>query len=75
MIDTLHGLEELGWVERKVYATKVRRVEYFLAAKYEQHVRRAVAIASREETRPPNVTSSRGPTPLPPIEVLREDCP
>jgi DNA-binding HxlR family transcriptional regulator len=56
LIETLHGLEELSWIERTVYATKVRKVEYFLAVKYDQDIRRAIAIVSRGEAGPPNIT-------------------
>ena len=48
LIDTLHGLEELGWIERHEYPTKLRRVEYSLTPKCEQDVRRAIAVASRD---------------------------
>lgn len=48
LIDTLHGLEELGWIERHEYSFKLKRVEYSLTAEREQDVRRAAAIASRE---------------------------
>lgn len=53
LIDTLHGLEELGWVERREYPTKVRRVDYSLKPTCEQDVRRAIAIALREAAGPP----------------------
>ncbi len=46
LIDTLHGLEELGWIARREYATKLRKVEYSLTAKREADVRRAISIAS-----------------------------
>jgi hypothetical protein len=55
LIDTLRGLEELGWVERREYPTKVRRVDYSLKPTCEQDVRRAISIASREAAAiPPN---------------------
>jgi DNA-binding HxlR family transcriptional regulator len=48
LIDTFHGLEEIGWIERQEYSTKLRKVEYSLTPKCEQDVRRAIAIASNE---------------------------
>ena len=48
LIDTLHGLEELGWIARKEYPTKLKRVEYSLTPKCKEDVRRAVAIASSQ---------------------------
>jgi DNA-binding HxlR family transcriptional regulator len=48
LIDTLHGLERLGWIERQEYPTKLRKVEYSLTPKCEQDFRRAIAIASSE---------------------------
>lgn len=51
LIDTLHGLEELGWIERQEYPTKLKRVEYSLAAKCEKDVRRAVSTALSETER------------------------
>lgn len=50
LIDTLHGLEELRWIERREYPTKIKRVEYSLTAKCEQEVRRAIATASSESS-------------------------
>ena len=49
LIDTLHGLEQLGWIERQEYPSKLKRVEYSLTAKRETDVRRAISIASNEE--------------------------
>jgi DNA-binding HxlR family transcriptional regulator len=48
LIDTLHGLEGLGWIGRQEFPAKLRRVEYSLTRKCEQDVRRAIAIASSE---------------------------
>lgn len=48
LIDALHGLEELGWIERQEYPSKLKRVEYSLTAKCEQDVRRAIAVASSD---------------------------
>lgn len=48
LIDTLHGLEELGWIERKEYPSKLKRVEYSLTTKCEPDVRRAISIASNK---------------------------
>lgn len=48
LIDALHRLEELGWIERRQYATKLKKVEYSLATRWEQDLRRIVAIASNE---------------------------
>lgn len=48
LIDTLHGLGELGWIERQEYPSKLKRVEYSLKTKCGEHVRRAIAIASNE---------------------------
>lgn len=48
LIDTLHGLEELGWIERQEYPAKLKRVEYSLTARREQDVRRAIALASSD---------------------------
>jgi DNA-binding HxlR family transcriptional regulator len=48
LIDTLHGLEGLGGIERQEFPTKLRRVEYSLTESCEHDVRRAVAIASSE---------------------------
>ena len=48
LIDTLHELEELGWIERQEYLSKIKRVEYSLTAKCEQEVRRAISIATNE---------------------------
>lgn len=48
LIDTLRGLEQLGWIKRQDYPSKLKRVEYSLAGKCEQEIRRAVSIASRE---------------------------
>lgn len=47
LVDVLHGLIELGWLERREYLSKLKRVEYSLAMNCEQNVRRAVAIATR----------------------------
>lgn len=48
LIDTLHGLEGLGWIERQEFPTRLRKVEYSFTSKSEQDVRRAIAIASSE---------------------------
>ena len=48
LIDTLHGLEEVGWIIRQEYPTRLKRVEYSLTPKCEEDVRRAIAIASSE---------------------------
>lgn len=48
LIDTLHGLEGLGWIERQEFSTRLRKVSYSLTSKCEQDVRRAIAIALRE---------------------------
>lgn len=53
LIDTLHGLEVLGWIERQEFPTKLRKVEYSLTPKCEQEVRRAIAVASSDATGPP----------------------
>lgn len=58
LIDTLRGLEELGWIARKEYPTKLRRVEYSLAAQCEQDVRRALTIASSESAGSPPESAS-----------------
>lgn len=54
LIDALHGLEEVGWIERQEYPSKLKRVEYSLKAKCEQNVRRAIAIASSEAASTPS---------------------
>jgi DNA-binding HxlR family transcriptional regulator len=53
LIDPLHGLEELGWIARQEYPTKLRRVEYSLTPRCEPDVRRAIAIASSEAAASP----------------------
>ena len=42
LIDTLHGLEDMAWVERQEYNTKVRKVEYQLNATCAEQVARVV---------------------------------
>lgn len=53
LIDTLHGLEELGWIERHEFSSKVKKVEYSLVARCEQQVRRAIVLASDDSTSGP----------------------
>lgn len=48
LIDTLHSLEELGWIERREYHTKLKKVEYAFTSGYERDIRRVIAIASCE---------------------------
>jgi len=52
LIDVLHGLEEVGWIERKEYPSRLKRVEYSLTPKCEQHVRRTITIASNKAVDP-----------------------
>lgn len=48
LIDTLRALELLGWIKRQEYPSKLKRVEYSLAGKCEQEIRRAVYMASHK---------------------------
>jgi DNA-binding HxlR family transcriptional regulator len=48
LIDTLHGLEEMGWIERREYPTTLKKVEYAFTSRCERDIRRAIAIASGE---------------------------
>ena len=50
IIDALHSLESIGWIERHEYPLKAKRVEYSLAAEREQAVRRATALVSASST-------------------------
>jgi DNA-binding HxlR family transcriptional regulator len=42
LIDTLHGLEELGWISRSDLSTDLKHVQYSLATAWEQRIRHAV---------------------------------
>ena len=42
LIDTLHGLERLGWIERRELSARVRRVEYRLAPPCAEDIKRIV---------------------------------
>ena len=39
LIDTLHGLEETGWVNRREYGTNLRRVEYAITEEWRAPLR------------------------------------
>ena len=43
LIDTLHGLEDMAWIERREYNTKVKKVEYQLRATCAEQVARVVS--------------------------------
>ncbi len=49
LIDTLHGLEQIGWVQRQEYATRLRRVEYTLQDEWAKRIIESVAIVEESE--------------------------
>ena len=42
MIDTLHGLEKLSFIERREFKARVKRVEYRLSSIYADHIIRLI---------------------------------
>ena len=49
LIDTLHGLAEIGWIVRTEYPARVRRVEYSLAARWAGELREVVEHVQTSE--------------------------
>ncbi len=49
LIDTLHGLEQIGWVQRQEYATRLRRVEYTLQDEWAKRIIESIAIVEESE--------------------------
>jgi hypothetical protein len=51
-IDTVHGLEQMGWIERIEYPHQAQESRVLTTPKCEQDVRRAIAITSSEAVGP-----------------------
>ncbi len=49
LIDTLHSLERIGWVERREYDTKVRRVDYVLTEAHAAKLRSLFSATGEAE--------------------------
>ena len=50
LIDTLHGLEQIGWIQRQEYATRVKRVEYALKEEWAKRILESIAIVEENES-------------------------
>lgn len=49
IIDTLHGLEGLGWVERREFPTRVKKVEYRLTGECERELKRVLLELTKRQ--------------------------
>ena len=49
LIDTLRGLEETGWVKRREYDSRLRKVEYSITGEWSAPLRELVTSISAQE--------------------------